>query len=61
MTKQYKPRAYLEKKATGWFMGEPEIEWIAYNDWGNYVASAKTNKECERQCRLYGYVPENKY
>ena len=56
--KTYKPRAYMRKVCNGWWMLEPTYEWRAYNDWNNYVASGRTRKECERACRLEGYVPE---
>lgn len=58
MARKYKPRAYLKKVQNGWFMLEPCFEWVAYNDWGNSVAWGKTRKECEKECRYNGYVPE---
>lgn len=58
MARKSKPRAYIKKVFCGHWMFEPVSEWRAYNDWGNYVASGKTRKECEKECRLYGYVPE---
>ena len=58
MARQRKERAYLEFYRTGWFMGEYTYSWIARDYWGNYVASARTRKECEQECRYRGYVPE---
>jgi len=59
MKRQRKPRAYLKRVCNGWFGLEYTFTWIAYNDWGNSVAWGKTRRECERECRLYGYVPES--
>lgn len=55
--KERKPHAYLEKVINGYFYFEPTTRWIARDRWGNWIASGKTRKECEKECRLYGYVP----
>lgn len=52
-----KPRAYLERVAVGWFMLDTVYMWIAEDTWGNRVASGRTRKECEANCRRAGYVP----
>lgn len=56
--KTRKPRAYLEKYRTGYFGLEYTYRWIATDRWNNQVASGKTRKECETECRRNGYVPE---
>lgn len=53
-----KPRAYLEKHKTGYWGFEPIYAWIAYDPWGNYITQARLKKDCERNCREKGYVPE---
>lgn len=53
-----KPKAYLEKVRCGWFMFEPLYMWVALDRWGHSVARGKTRKDCERECRSAGYVPE---
>ncbi len=55
--KPKKPRAYLNKYRTGWFLFEPIYGWIAKDCWGNRVAYGRTRKECEKECRYAGYVP----
>lgn len=57
MSRQYKPRAYLEKVCNGWFMLEPCYTWVAREYWGSAVAYGHTRKECEAECRYKGYVP----
>lgn len=59
MARQRKPRAYLKHVCNGWFAFEPVYMWVAYNDWGNSVAWGKTRRECEKECRWDGYVPES--
>ena len=39
-------------------MLERTKSWVARDDFGNYVASARTRKECEAECRRLGYCPE---
>jgi len=53
-----KPRAYLTKKTIGHFMYKPVIRWVAYDEWSRFITTGKTKKECEAECRRYGYVPE---
>lgn len=53
-----KPRAYLKQYYNGYFMLERCKEWRAEDSFGNYVASARTRKECEEKCRRLGYCPE---
>ena len=60
MARKKKPRAYLQREITGHWCFEPIVTWVARNDWGNWVASGRTRKECEEECRLYGYVPERR-
>ena len=55
--RETKPRAYLEKVCNGGFMLEYTYRWIAKDRYGHQVASGKTRKECEAECRHYGYVP----
>lgn len=55
--RQRKPSCYLEKRCTGWWMLEPVIDWIAFDNWQHEIARAKTKKECERKARLAGYTP----
>ena len=52
-----KPTAWLKKESIGWFGFEQVVKWIARDTWGNWVTSGKTRKECEANCRTYGYVP----
>lgn len=52
-----KESAYLKRESIGWFGFEPVVKWIARDTWGNWVASGKTRKECEANCRIHGYVP----
>lgn len=52
-----KPRAYLSRKVIGHFMFEPTIRWVAVDDCRHQIAMGKTRKECESECRMYGYVP----
>lgn len=52
-----KPVAYIAPYQIGYFMMQPKIEWLAKNDYGNTVAWGSTRKECEKDCRLNGYVP----
>lgn len=47
----------MEHKIIGWFMGRPEVKWIAYDQWGEAVTWENTRKECEEVCRQFGYVP----
>lgn len=56
--KTRKPRAYLNKYRTGYFGLEYTYRWITKDYWNNLVASGKTRKECEAECRRNGYVPE---
>lgn len=56
--RERKPRAYLRKEICGLFMFEPLANWIARDRYGNYIARGRTRKECEKECRDYGYVPE---
>lgn len=59
MGKRYrKPRVHLEQVFNGHFMLEPTKSWVARDDFGNYVTSAKRRKECEALCRQMGYCPE---
>lgn len=39
-------------------MLERTKSWVARDTFGNYVASARTRKQCEEQCRHMGYCPE---
>lgn len=52
-----KPRAYLKKYITGYFGFEYSYHWVAKDCWDNSIASCKTRKECEAECRRRGYVP----
>ena len=56
--RERKPRAYLEKEITGHWCFEPIVRWVARDRWNNWIASGKTRKECEAECRYRGYVPE---
>jgi len=58
MSRQYKPRAYLEKLCNGYFVFSPVFCWRSTDRWGNLVAYGRTRKECERNTRERGYVPE---
>ena len=59
MRKRYsKPRVHLEQYYNGYFMLERTKSWVAKDDFGNYVTSARTRKECEAECRRLGYCPE---
>ena len=59
MRKRYrKPRVHLEQCYNGYFMLERTKSWVARDDFGNYVTSARTRKECEDKCRRLGYCPE---
>lgn len=52
-----KERVYsIEKQCIGWFMGKPEIKWVARNEWGNALVWANTKTECIKEARWYGYV-----
>ena len=53
-----RPRAYLRMEIVGYWMFEVEHTWIARDYWGVEITRAKTRKECEANCRKYGYVPE---
>lgn len=53
-----KPRAYMEKEIIGHWCFEPDVRWVARDRWGNWVASGRTRKDCEKECRTHGYVPE---
>ena len=53
-----KPRAYLALYRNGYFGPGYTFRWIAKDSWGNQVASGRTRKECEAECRRNGYVPE---
>lgn len=55
--REQKPRAYMEHKVTGWIMGLPEVKWIAYDKYGSAITWSDTRKDCENECRRYGYVP----
>lgn len=57
MARYAKPTAYLEKFCNGWFMMERTYIWKATDNWGNTVATGRTRKECERDCRAAGYSP----
>lgn len=49
----------IERKRIGWFMLEPEYNWIAYC-YNQQVAQAKTKAECIKMARERGYsVPRN--
>ena len=52
-----KESAYLKKEVTGWFAMSPVIRWVARDYWGNWIARAKTKKECEKKCRELNYTP----
>ena len=59
MGKRYrKPRVHLEQVLNGHFMLEPLKSWVARDDFGNYVTSARRRKDCEALCRQMGYCPE---
>lgn len=59
MGKRYrKPRVHLEQVYNGHFMLEPLKSWVARDDFGNYVTSARRKKDCEALCRQMGYRPE---
>ena len=59
MGKRYrKPRVHLEQVFNGHFMLEPLKSWVARDDFGNYVTSARRRKDCEAMCRQMGYCPE---
>ena len=58
MSRQYKPRAYLERVRNGYFMTSYCYMWVARDTWGNWVASGRTRKDCESETRRAGYVPE---
>ena len=59
MGKRYrKPRVHLEQVFNGHFMLEPLKSWVARDDFGNYVTSARRRKDCEALCRQMGYCPE---
>ena len=59
MEKRYrKPRVHLEQVFNGHFMLEPLKSWVARDDFGNYVTSARRRKDCEALCRQMGYCPE---
>lgn len=59
MGKRYrKPRVHLEQVYNGHFMLEPLKSWVARDDFGNYVTSARRRKDCEALCRQMGYCPE---
>ena len=53
-----KPRVHLEQVFNGHFMLEPLKSWVARDDFGNYVTSARRRKDCEALCRQMGYCPE---
>lgn len=55
--KERKPRAYVEKCRTGYFGLGYTYRWVARDYWNNQVASARTRKECEEECRQKGYIP----
>ena len=56
-----KPTAWMKRECTGWFMTELVVKWVARDTWGNFVASGRTRKECESNCRLHGYTPRRDY
>ena len=59
MGKRYrKPRVHVEQVFNGHFMLEPLKSWVARDDFGNYVTSARRRKDCEALCRQMGYCPE---
>jgi hypothetical protein len=55
-----KPRAYLEKWS--FVYGDDNLGsiWYGRDQLGKCVAQGKTRKECEKQCRYKGYVPERR-
>ena len=55
--KERKQSAYLTKEIIGHFGFEYIEKWVARDYWGNWVASGRTRKECEAECRIHGYVP----
>ena len=57
MAKKRKPLAYLRKVQSGYWGFEHLSAWRAEDAWGNYVAQARTKKECEKKTREAGYVP----
>ena len=59
MARKTKPRAYLTLERNGWWMGEYTYTWVARDTWNNYITSARIKKDCEKNCRYYGYVPES--
>ena len=61
MRKFAKPTAWIKQECTGWFMLEPSYSWVARDTWGNWVASGRTRKDCEANCRERGYVPRRDY
>lgn len=57
MKRNRKPYAYMKQYYNGRFMFTPTKIWRAEDTFGNFVASGKTRKECEAECRRAGYKP----
>ena len=52
-------RARLRREIIGRWGFEPVVRWVAHDTWtGRWVGYGKTRKECEKDCREHGYVPE---
>lgn len=64
--RERKPRAYLEPKIVSYGLLDmalgfkPKRSWEARDYCGHLVAWGDTRKECEDECRYYGYVPERR-
>ncbi len=52
-----KPIAYIKQFYNGQFMFKPTKIWRAEDTFGNFIASGRTRKECEAQCKRMGYKP----
>lgn len=52
-----RPTAYIKPYYNGYFFLERTVVWRATDRWGNHVASSRTRKECEAECRRAGYTP----
>jgi len=57
MSRKRKPRAYL-KKWNFQYENEKWTKWYAINELGTCIAKTDNRKECEKICRVKGYVPE---
>lgn len=55
-----KESAYLKRESIGWFGLDSIVKWIARDTYGNWIASGKTRRECEANCRMCNYTPSKK-